>query len=140
MAFPVVPSNAFMTWIAYSNPDRLRNETRDRIVGAMVRCSSCRALGAVLGAVSALLASVALPAWADAEDASLFLLGSQQVGLAVGYGHGIESAGSGRFEGHEVRELIVRPHWQIELTRRPEEPAWYGGALASLRTVLVLPY
>jgi len=96
----------------------------------MVRCSSCRALGAVLGAVSALLASVALPARAGAEDGSLFLLGSQQVGLAVGYGHGIEATGSGRFEGHEVRELIVRPHWQIELTRRPEEPAWYGGALA----------
>jgi opacity protein-like surface antigen len=96
----------------------------------MVRCSSCCALCAVLGAVSALLASVALPAWAGAEDASLFLAGPQQVGLAVGYGHGIESAGSGRLEGHEVRELIVRPHWQIELTRRPEEPAWYGGALA----------
>jgi opacity protein-like surface antigen len=96
----------------------------------MVRCSSCRALCAVLGAVSALLVSAALPARAGAEGASLFLFGPQQVGLAVGYGHGIESAGSGRLEGHEVRELIVRPHWQIELTRRPEEPAWYGGALA----------
>ena len=96
----------------------------------MVRCSCCRALCAVLGAVSALLASAALPAWAGAEDTSLFLFGPQEVGLAVGYGHGIDSAGSGQFEGHEVRELIVRPHWQMELTRRPEESAWYGGALA----------
>jgi opacity protein-like surface antigen len=96
----------------------------------MVRGSLCSALCAVLGTSSALLAGAALPARAGAEDASFFLLGPQQLGFAVGYGHGIEAAGSGRLEGHEVRELIVRPHWQIELTRRPEEPAWYGGGLA----------
>ena len=119
-----------MTWIAYSHPGRLRKRARGRIVGAMICCSSCRALCAVLGAVSALLASVSLPAWAGAEDASFFRFGPQQLGLAVGYGHGVDFAGSGRLEGHEVRELIVRPHWQVELTRRPEEPAWYGGAIA----------
>jgi opacity protein-like surface antigen len=80
--------------------------------------------------VSALLAAAALPARAGAEESPFFLLGPQQVGLAVGYGHGIEATGSGRLEGHEVRELIVRPHWQIELTRPPEEPAWLGGTLA----------
>jgi opacity protein-like surface antigen len=96
----------------------------------MRRCSSCCALRAVLGAVSALLASVTLPSWASAEGASLFLFGPQQAGIALGYGHGIDFAGSDRLESHEVREFIVRPHWQIGLTRRPEEPAWYGGALA----------
>lgn len=96
----------------------------------MVRRSLCSALCAVLGTVSALLVGTGLPDRAGAEDASFFLFGPQQVGLAVGYGHGTDAAGSGREEGHEVRELIVRPHWQIELTRRSEEPAWYGGALA----------
>jgi opacity protein-like surface antigen len=86
----------------------------------MLRCWSC----------CALLASVTLPSWAGAEDASLFLFGPQQVGIALGYGHGIDFAGSDQLESHEVRELIMRPHWQIELTRRPEESAWYGGALA----------
>ncbi len=96
----------------------------------MVRCSPCRALCAVLGAVSALLASGSLPARAGAGDAPFFLFGPQEVGLAAGYGHGIEATASDRLEAHEVRELVVRPHWQIELTRRPDEPAWYGGALA----------
>jgi opacity protein-like surface antigen len=96
----------------------------------MVRRSLCRALCAVLGAGSALLASAWLPARACAEDASFFLLGPREVGLAAGYGHGIEATNSGRLEANDVRELVVRPHWQIELTRRPEEPAWYGGALA----------
>jgi opacity protein-like surface antigen len=80
--------------------------------------------------VSALLAAAALPARAGAEDAPFFLLGPQQVGFALGYGHGIDGAGSGVLEGHEVRELIVRPHWQIELTRPPDEPGWLGGTLA----------
>jgi hypothetical protein len=96
----------------------------------MLCCSCCCALRVVLGVVSALLASVTLPSWAGAEDASLFLFGPQQVGIALGYGHGIKLTRSDPLESHEVREFIVRPHWQIELTRRPEEPAWYGGALA----------
>jgi len=32
--------------------------------------------------------------------------------LSLGYGHGVEFAGSGLIEGHQVRELIVLPHWQ----------------------------
>jgi opacity protein-like surface antigen len=59
----------------------------------------------------------------------LFGFGPQQVGLVLGYGRGIKFAGSGRTEGHQVRELIILPYWQIELTRRPVEPAWYEGTL-----------
>ena len=96
----------------------------------MVVRSLGRALCAVLGAVSALLASASLPARAGAEDARFFLLGPREMGLAAGYGHGVEVTNSDRLEANGVRELVVRPHWQIEVTRRPDEPAWYAGALA----------
>jgi lipid A 3-O-deacylase len=59
----------------------------------------------------------------------LFGFGPQQVGLLLGYGHGIKFLGSGRTEGHEVRELIMLPYWQIELTRPPVESDWYKGTL-----------
>jgi opacity protein-like surface antigen len=59
----------------------------------------------------------------------LFGYGPQQVGLLLGFGRGIKFAGSGRTEGHQVRELIMLPYWQIELTRRPVEPVWYKGTL-----------
>ncbi|HEY5656804.1 MAG TPA: acyloxyacyl hydrolase [Myxococcota bacterium] len=84
----------------------------------------------MLGTAGALLVIFLGPSRADAEDAAFFVLGPQEAGLALGYGQGIEFTGSGEIEGHEVRELIVRPHWQIEVTRRSEAPPWYGGALA----------
>ena len=59
----------------------------------------------------------------------LFDFGPQQVGLLLGYGHGIKFLGSGRTEGHQVRELIMLPYWQIELTRPPVESDWYKGTL-----------
>jgi opacity protein-like surface antigen len=66
---------------------------------------------------------------ASAEQAPLFLFGPQQVGLLLGYGSGVAFAGSGQLEGHQVQELIILPYWQIELSRRPLEPAWYKGTL-----------
>jgi opacity protein-like surface antigen len=59
----------------------------------------------------------------------LFDFGPQQVGLVLGYGQGIKFLGSGRTEGHQVRELIILPYWQIELTRPPVESDWYKGTL-----------
>jgi len=59
----------------------------------------------------------------------LFGFGPQQVGLVLGYGQGIKFLGSGRTEGHQVRELIILPYWQIELTRPPVESDWYKGTL-----------
>ena len=66
------------------------------------------------------------------QNGPLFRLGPQQLGLSLGYGRGVEFAGSGLIDGHRVRELIVLPHWQIDLTRPPADrpPAWYAGTLA----------
>jgi hypothetical protein len=66
----------------------------------------------------------------DAARPGLFVLGPQDVGISLGYGHGTSITTSGRIEGKNVDELVVVGHWQIELTRRPIEPAWYKGVLA----------
>ena len=63
----------------------------------------------------------------DEGGPGFFVIGPQQIGLALGYGHGIDFAGSGVIEGLEVRELVILPHWQIAFTRAPREPAWYKG-------------
>ncbi len=83
-------------------------------------------------AVSVLLllaAAFSQPAPAHAEDAApdFFVIGPQQVGFAMAYGNGVEFAGSGLFEAHEIREIVLMPHWQIAFTREPIEPAWYKG-------------
>jgi len=63
------------------------------------------------------------------EKPAFFTLGPHQLGLMLGYGHGVGFAGSGQFEGRQVRELVILPYWQVELTRSPLEPAWYKGTL-----------
>jgi len=63
-------------------------------------------------------------------DAPLFMWGGHQLGLTLGYGHGVSFAGSGAIEGHRVRELILLPHYQIALTRPPLSRAWYRGQLS----------
>jgi lipid A 3-O-deacylase len=63
-------------------------------------------------------------------DTPFFVLGPQQVGGIIGYGHGVRFAHSGVLEGHQVRELVLLIPWQIELTRRPIRPAWYKGTVA----------
>ena len=68
-----------------------------------------------------------------ADRAPLFRFGPHQVGLSLGYGHGVKFANSGVIEGHRVRELVVAPHWQVDLTRPLAKHSWYGGVLA-LRT------
>ncbi|MDH3198784.1 MAG: acyloxyacyl hydrolase [Candidatus Krumholzibacteria bacterium] len=85
---------------------------------------------AAVGVASALLAGLALASHARAEDAPFFTLGPQQAGFSLAYGHGVDFAGSGVIEGDQVRVLSALPHWQIDVTRRPEEPAWYEGSLA----------
>jgi len=98
-----------------------------RLVALAIRLgTTCLVLGASAPALAA-------------GDAPLFALGPQDAGLSIGYGHGASITTSGRFEGKQVRELVVVAHWQIALTREPIAPAWYKGVL-SLRiepTVLV---
>jgi opacity protein-like surface antigen len=65
-----------------------------------------------------------------ADRPPLFRFGPHQVGLSLGYGHGVKFAHSGVIEGHRVRELIVASHWQVDVTRRLAEHSWYGGVLA----------
>ena len=77
------------------------------------------------------LTSVCLGASADArKEDGLFVLGPQDIGVSIGYGRGASVSSSGRLEGKDVRELVVALHWQIELTRRPQDPAWYEGVVS----------
>jgi opacity protein-like surface antigen len=66
---------------------------------------------------------------ADGPRPSLFMLGPQDIGLAIGYGHGFQIAHDHFEEGDVVSALIVLPHWQITLTRQPIDPRWYKGRL-----------
>lgn len=57
----------------------------------------------------------------------LFGFGPQQVGAAIGYGHGVKFGGSGEIDGHRVEELILLAHWQIDITRAPISNSWLRG-------------
>jgi len=96
------------------------------MAGTGLRCARCAAVGVAW----ALLASLAMPSHARAEGARFFALGPQQAGLSLAYGQGVDFAGSGGIEGDQMRVLGVLPHWQIDVTRQPEHPAWYKGSLA----------
>jgi opacity protein-like surface antigen len=100
------------------------------IVSAMAGRGLRCARRAAVGVTGALLAGLAFTSHARADDAPLFALGAQQAGLSLVYGQGIDFAGSGRVEGDQMRVLGLLPHWQIDVTRRPERPAWYGGSVA----------
>lgn len=102
--------------------DRCAPSCSKRIrVGRLIRLSLL-ALG---------LASTSLSASADESPGEgFFVLGPQDVGFSIGYGRGTSVSSSGRFEGKNVSELVVALHWQIELTRRPPEPAWYDGVVS----------
>ena len=99
---------------------------------------SLRAIGlmghAIAVAMVTLSAAQMAAAGGDAEEtpdrAGLFRLGPHQVGLSLGYGHGVTWANSGLIEGGRVRELVVAPHWQVDVTRPLAEHSWYGGVLA----------
>lgn len=108
-----------------------------------------RHLTALLHLLAAFTASAA---WADAsadaaaeanakagarERPPLFMWGDHRLGLNIGYGHGVASFHSGVQEGHQARELIVLPHYQIDLTRPPVSRSWYRGRL-SLRAEATL--
>jgi opacity protein-like surface antigen len=88
---------------------------------------------ALLGALLQGLLGVLSPALADANaedeagEPGFFVLGPQEVGFALGYGHGVDFAGSGVVEAHEIREIVLLPHWQLLFTRAPTTPAWYKG-------------
>ncbi len=56
--------------------------------------------------------------------------GEHQLGLSIGYGHGVEFVASSGNESRRVRELVLLPHYQIHLTRPPLSRAWYRGRLA----------
>lgn len=97
-----------------------------------------RAIGRIGVALSiALLLSASgradAPAGSSEEAAdrpAIFGFGSQQIGLNLGYAHGVDFASSGVIEGRRVRALVVLPHWQIDLTRRLAPRTWYGGVLS----------
>jgi hypothetical protein len=65
-----------------------------------------------------------------ASPPAFFVIGPQTAGLALGYAHGVSAIASGQFDSQDLRALVVLPHWQMDLTRRPIEPAWYKGSLA----------
>jgi hypothetical protein len=72
------------------------------------------------------------PARAESNDErpSLFMLGGQQVGVALGYGHGVKFGNSGVIEGHKVKEIVFVAHWEIDITRPPISKRWARGRLA----------
>lgn len=72
-----------------------------------------------------------------ADRDAIFGFGPQQIGLSLGYAHGVDFANSGVIEGHRIRALVVLPHWQIDLTRQLAKRSWYGGVL-SFRTEATL--
>lgn len=80
-------------------------------------------------AAPAAAASDTPPAGSERTPA-FFVLGPQTVGLTLGYGHGVPAIAAGRVESGDVRMLVVTPSWQMDVTRRPLEPAWYKGSLA----------
>jgi opacity protein-like surface antigen len=105
---------------------RLRSRWSNRSAARSALCALCAS------AIAGLFAMHAGHARGDDSpaDAPFFVLGPQQIGLVLGYGHGVSFAHSGVYEGHQVRELVVLVPWQIELTRRPLRPAWYKGTVA----------
>jgi len=89
-----------------------------------------RARCVAVGVAGALLAGPAASSGARAEEEPFFALGSQQAGLSLAYGRGVDLGESGSREGDQMRVLGVLPHWQIDVTRRPVQPAWYEGSVA----------
>lgn len=105
-------------------------EERERVRRTDVRsrCAIRRRSFAVAVCLGLLLFD---PARARADDDSgFFVLGAQQVGFASGYGQGVSVTTAGAYEGHDVSELVLVGHWQIDVTRPPITPAWYKGVLA----------
>lgn len=98
-------------------------------------------VGAALFVVLVLTLAPLAPARAEAvakddgreqqeKSPAFFVVGPQTIGLALGYAHGVAAIASDAFESQYVQGLSVLPHWQMDVTRRPIQPAWYKGSLA----------
>lgn len=61
------------------------------------------------------------------SPASLFGLGRQKIGLAVGYGFGIPLGGTKGGDVEEIQYTYVAPHWGIGISNPMGGDSWYRG-------------
>ena len=61
------------------------------------------------------------------SPASMFGLGRQEIGLAVGYGFGLPIGGTKHLELEDVQYTYVAPRWGIGISNPIGGDAWYRG-------------